>query len=217
MRGGEGILVAQLNAQLVGQLADLLDQGVSDGGGSLAVELDGGGSGDSVLGCLAVLGLDPVEVGLIVEALGEGVGVEVEAGGDGEGCVAAEVVGGHVEVVEVPPGALVAGALGGEGGEDGGRAVIEDVRVLEADLSGADEFVDQSRLNLSRESAAVASKEVGELGDHDRRVGLAERVAVGEHPGAAAGLDDLADHGHHLDVLAVDVLLGDRLVLRLLR
>ena len=164
-----------------------------------------------------MLGFDSVEVGFVVEALGEGVGVEVVCGGEGEGAVAGEVLGGHVVVVEVPPGALVAGALGGEGGDDGGAAVIEDVRVLEADLSGADQFVDQSRLNLSRESAAVASKEVGVLGDHDRRVGLAEGVAVGKQPRAMAGLDDLPDHGHHLDVLAVGVLLGNRLVLRLLR
>ena len=117
-----------------------------------------------------MLVLDPVEVGFVVEALGEGVGVEVVCGREGEGAFPAEVLGGHVVVVEVPPGALVAGALGGEGGDDGGAAVIEDVRVLEADLSGADQFVDQSRLNLSRESAAVASKEVGVLGNHDRRV-----------------------------------------------
>ena len=164
-----------------------------------------------------MLGFDSVEVGFVVEALGEGVGVEVVCGREGEGAFSAEVLGGHVVVVEVPPGALVAGALGGEGGDDGGAAVIEDVRVLEADLSGADQFVDQSRLNLSRESAAVASKEVGVLGDHDGRVRVAERVAVGEQPGAVTGLDDLPDHGHHLDVLAVGVLLGGRLVLRLLR
>ena len=175
-----GRLVPQLDAQLIRQSPHLLDQGVSDGGGSLAVEVDGGGSGDSSFGGVAVLGLDPVEVGLGVEALGELVGVEVVAGGEGEGAVSAEVVGGHVVVVEVPPAALVAGALGGEGGGDGGRAVIEDVRVLEADESGADEFVDQARLNLSRESAAVASKEVGILGDHDRRVGRADRGAVGK-------------------------------------
>ena len=79
--------------------------------------------------------------------------------------------------MELPPGALIAGALGRHGGELRGRTEDDEVSVLVAGESGANDCIDHARLKLSRETAAVRSLEVGILHNQHRCIGIADYVA----------------------------------------
>ena len=78
---------------------------------------------------------DPIEMRLSVQALGELIGVETELGG-GRDCsvtgISLTTGALEVEVVELPPLALVAGAFGRQRGELRLRTEIDDVDVLES-------------------------------------------------------------------------------------
>ena len=132
---------------------------------------------------------------LVVDALREAGDVEVVSSGEVDGAGAGEAARAGVEqvgVVELPPGALVAGALGGVGRELGGGAEDDEVAVLVAGESGADGFLDDQRLSLSRVGAATRSLEVGVLDDQHGRVGVADDVA-GE--GQALAVSEVDDAG----------------------
>lgn len=58
--------------------------------------------------------------------------------------------------------------------------MIDDVPVLKAGQARGHQFFFDARPNLGREMTAAASKEVGVLLDHDRRVGIAERGAIAD-------------------------------------
>jgi len=66
--------------------------------------------------------------------------------------------------------------------------------VNKADLTAADQLFDQSRFNLSREGAAVRSKEVGKHRDCDWRQRVADGVSIREQPGSVSRLDYLPAH-----------------------
>ena len=132
---------------------------------------------------------------LVVDALREAGDVELVLAGEVDGPGAGEAARAGVEqvsVVELPPGALVTGALGGVGGELGGGAEDDEVAVLVAGESGADGFLDDQRLSLSREDATARSLEVGVLDDQHGRVGVADDIA-GE--GQALAVSEVDDAG----------------------
>jgi len=167
----------------LGQFLDQLNEGVGPSRAAFTVDHDSGRAGQTSRDRVRVLLIDPVEVLAVVDALGELVGVEAEFSCDRNRSVARIGVPTRtleVVVVELPPVVLVAGAFGRERGHFGGCAMIDDVPVLEAGQTGGHQLFFDARPNLGREMTAAASKEVGVLLDHDRRVGVAERGAIAD-------------------------------------
>lgn len=82
-------------------------------------------------------------------------------------------------IVDLPEGsaALLDGADHRVADPFGRRAEVGDVDELEPGDAGADVLVDQSRLNLSRDTAAVRSKRIAVFDDQDGCVGVADGVA----------------------------------------
>ena len=127
-----------------------------------------------------MLVIDSVEMGLVIDALSELFRVESELSCDLDGAVSRVRVSTwllEVEVMELPPGVLVAGAFSRHCGDLRRATVIDDVAILKPGEAGGDQFFLDARPNLGREAAAAASQEVGVLLDHHRRVGAAERGA----------------------------------------
>ncbi len=82
-------------------------------------------------------------------------------------------------IVDLPEGsaALLDGANHRVADPFGRRAEVGDVDEFEPGDAGADVLVDQSRLNLSRDPAAVRSKRIAVFDDQDGCVGVADGVA----------------------------------------
>lgn len=60
----------------------------------------------------------------------------------------------------------------------GSHTDVGNVDELEPGDAGPDVLFDQPRLNLSRDTAAVRSKRISVFDDQDRRVGVADDVAL---------------------------------------
>lgn len=96
-------------------------------------------------------------------------------------------------IVQAPErrAALFAGADHRVADPFGSHTDVGDVDELEPGNTCPDEFFDQSRLNLSRDTAAFWSKRIAVFDDQHRRVGVADDVALDDQSVAMAAADCL--------------------------
>ena len=96
-------------------------------------------------------------------------------------------------IMELPErcAALLRGADHGVADALGRCAQVGDVHELEPSDAGADVLVDQSRLNLSRDSPTSRSKRITVFDDQHGRIGVADDVALNDQAVARSAGDVL--------------------------
>ena len=120
-----------------------------------------------------------------VEAGREADQIQAQLSSDLEEDVAGELVPMHKElIVKGPEQRLVGGALARDRRLDAQLAEADEVTIGQPGDPGADELVEDERLNLSREPRTDPSLEVTEVDDLDLRVEEPDRGAVSRDPRA---------------------------------